>query len=178
MIPGLSALSLLVLNPVLLSQESASTLYLHTCALSAFGPAWLNSIQNLQGEGGSAKRHALHPAGHFSLQLISPFSDLKHRIHWNSGCFGGVAFLELSFLFPGSVIELRKKDLKRNLRTQHLKICLYSHFLEKEETEHSIQCSPFMCLYEPHKDLRRETDRNSSKPFFQKHFAYQVYEIF
>lgn len=87
-------------------------------------------------------------------------------------------FLELSFLFPGSVIELRKKDLKRNLRTQHLKICLYSYFLEKEEREHSIQCSPFMCLYEPHKDLRRVTDRNSSQPFSQKHFAYQVYERF
>lgn len=180
--PGLSALSLLVLSPVLLSKESAFTLYLHTCAVSAFGPAWLNSIQNLQGEGGSAKLHALHPAGHFSLQLISPFSDLKHRIHWNSGCFGGFAFLALSFLVPGSIIELRKKkkkDLKRNLRTQHLKICLYFHFLEKEEREeHSIQCSPFMCLFEPHKDLRKETDRNSSKPFSQKHFAYQVYERF
>lgn len=127
------------------------------------------------GEGGSAKLHAQHPASHFSLQLISPFSDLKHRIHWNSGCFRNV-FLALHFLFPGTVIKPRKKDLKRNLRTQHLKICLYSHFLRKKEMEeYSIQYRPFfVCLCDPHKDLRQETDGNSSKPFFQKHFTYQV----
>lgn len=116
----------------------------------------------------------------FILQLISPYSDLKHRIHWNSGWTKnigislGSVFLELCFLYPDSVIVHLLKTPEEESEDQHLQICRYSHFLMKDKID-TVFCRGRSCVHMVlTKTLRRkETDGNFSKLLFQKHFAYQ-----